>query len=285
MRIYNVIGLFILVSYAAATVTFAPAHLGPWWGLLIGEAYFITFWFMAGLYLADVLHLGIAHRSLEFKDWFTKAVVVANNAFGIYVDPIAWVNRHRLHHAFSDGPGDPNKLADDGFWRTMKLCVFPYRCVDQVANDGILKSTVFRLTAHPLFAVSSQLLNFSLLWWLAGDWRFALVMWLGLRIFAMWVNMVQNYWAHTRQYGSRRYDDDRDHAMNIVEWLPVTATFSACLQNNHHHSPSLLRLSHHDSEHDFGFATIKVIRRLGLVRSTQSGRTVPKDVPLTALEF
>ena len=41
--------------------------------------------------------------------------------------------------------------------------------------------------------------------------------------------------------------------MNIGEWLPVTATFSACLQNNHHHSPGLLRLSHEESEYDFGF--------------------------------
>ena len=25
--------------------------------------------------------------------------------------------------------------------------------------------------------------------------------------------------------------------MNIGDWLPVIGTFSACLQNNHHHSP------------------------------------------------
>ena len=73
--------------------------------------------------------------------------------------------------------------------------------------------------------------------------------------------------------------------MNIGEWLPVTATFSACLQNNHHHSPGLLRLSHEDSEYDFGFATIKMMRHIGLVKATYKGTEIPADVPLGLLDF
>jgi fatty-acid desaturase len=197
----------------------APAHLGPWTGLLIGAAYFVFCWFVAGLYLADVLHLGIAHRSLDYKEWFVKIVTVLNNAFGIYVEPVSWVNRHRLHHKNADHDGDPNKLSGDGFWRTGYLCVLPY-----------------------------------------------------------------NYWTHTRNFGYRRYDDD-DNAMNIGEWLPVTATFSACLQNNHHHYPGLLRLSHDESEYDFGFLTVKIMKHLGLVKATARGEKIPEDVPLSALGF
>jgi fatty-acid desaturase len=65
----------------------------------------------------------------------------------------------------------------------------------------------------------------------------------------------------------------------------VTATFSACLQNNHHHYPTLLRLSHDESEYDFGFLTVKVMKRLGLVKATGRGEIVPNDVPLAALDF
>jgi fatty-acid desaturase len=68
--------------------------------------------------------------------------------------------------------------------------------------------------------------------------------------------------------------------MNIGEWLPVTATFSACLQNNHHHYPNLLRLSHDKSEYDFGFATVKFMQYLGLVIPTAKGAATPRDVPL-----
>ncbi len=103
--------------------------------------------------------------------------------------------------------------------------------------------------------------------------------------------MIQNYWTHDRRFGYRRYDDERDNAMNIGEWLPVTATFSACLQNNHHHSPGLLRLSHEESEYDFGFMTVKVMKALGLVRATSRGAEAAQgrsaDVPelLAALRF
>ncbi len=285
MKIYNVTGYLLILVYMLACAYFAPAQLGPWAGLLIGGVYFVGCWFLAGVYLADVLHMGIAHRALDYKEWFIKTVTVANNFFGIYVDPIAWVNRHRLHHKNADHAGDPNKLAGDGFWRTLYLCLMPYRCTEDLGGDKILKSRTFRIVANPVFAILSQTLSFYLLWKLVGDLKFAAAMWVGMRIFAVWVNMIQNYWTHTRTFGYRRYEDEDDNAMNIGEWLPVTATFSACLQNNHHHYPGLLRLSHDESEYDFGFLTVKVMKSLGLVKATTKGAELPKDVPLAALDF
>jgi stearoyl-CoA desaturase (delta-9 desaturase) len=264
---------------------FAPAHIGPWLGLAIGAIYFVGCWFMAGLYLADVLHMGIAHRALDYRVWFIKAVSIVNNVFGIYVDPIAWVNRHRLHHKNSDHDGDPNKLSSDGLWRTMYRCMMPYECNENLATDPILKSRTFRVIASPIFMIVAQALSFWLLWKLVGDLRFTLVMWVGMRFFGLWVNMIQNYWTHTRTFGYRRYEDEEDNAMNIGEWLPVTATFSACLQNNHHHYPGLLRLSHDESEYDFGFLTVRAMKSLGLVKATPNGEQVPRDIPLTALNF
>jgi stearoyl-CoA desaturase (delta-9 desaturase) len=284
MKIYNAIGYLIILLYALACMYSSPAHLGPWAGLLIGAVYFIFCWFLAGLYLADILHLGIAHRSLDYKEWFMKAVTVVNNTFGIYVEPVSWVNRHRLHHKNADHDGDPNKLSSDGFWRTAYLCLLPYQCIENVAGDEILKSRPFRIVGNPMFAILAQALSFFLLWKLVGSLKFTLVMWFGMRIFAWWVNMIQNYWTHTRDFGYRRYDDD-DNAMNIGEWLPVTATFSACLQNNHHHYPGILRLSHDKSEYDFGFLTVKLMKSLGLVKASPTGAVLPKDVPLSALDF
>ena len=104
---------------------------------------------------------------------------------------------------------------------------------------------------------------------------------MGFRIWALWINMVQNYWTHDRRWGYRRYHDEHDNAMNIGDWLPVTATFSACLQNNHHHSPGFLRLSHENSEYDLGFIAVKWMKSLGLVTATSKGATLPRDIPLT----
>jgi fatty-acid desaturase len=285
MKIYNLYGYLIILVYAVACIYSAPAQLAPWKGLFLGAAYFIFCWFFGGLYLSDVLHMGITHRALDYKEWFIKTVTVVNNVFGLYVNPISWVNRHRLHHKYSDHDRDPNKLSGDGFWRTMYLCLLPYRCTEDLARDTILKSRTFRIVASPFFAVPAQLFSFYLLWKLARSLTFALVMWVGMRVFALWVNMIQNYWTHTRDFGYRRYQDEEDNAMNIGEWLPVTATFSACLQNNHHHHEGLLRLSHDNSEYDFGFLTVRVMKRLGLVKATATGAQLPKDVPLDALGF
>ena len=285
MKIYNAYGYAIIAGYLLACMLTAPVEWGPWYGLLIGAAYLTFVWFMGGLYLADVLHLGIAHRSLDFPVWFTKAVTVVTCTFAIYVDPIAWVNRHRLHHTHSDHEGDPNKLASDNFWQTFYRCLKPYPCRANVATDPILQSLTFRVMASNFYAVLAQLFSLWLLWWLAHSLLFAVVLWVGVRIFALWVNMIQNYWTHTRTYGYRRYHDDDDNAMNIGEVLPVMSTFSACLQNNHHHYPRLLRLSHSDSEYDFGFKTVKLMKALGLVKATPIGAKIPTDVPLNSLGF
>src|SRR5437667_11379094 len=175
MKIYSLMGYSVIVFYLLACTYSAPTQLGLWIGTLIGGAYLFFCWFLGGLYLADVLHLGIAHRSLDYKQGFIKAVTVVNSVFGIYVGPIAWVNRHRLQHKHADHPGDPNKLSSDGFSRTLYLCLMPYQCNDNLAGDKILKSRTFRIVANPVFAILSQALSFYLLWKLVGDLKFALV--------------------------------------------------------------------------------------------------------------
>jgi len=285
VRIYNVIGYGLIAVYALACMAFAPAALGPWVGLLVGAAYFVACWFVGGVYLSCVIHMGIAHRALDYKPWFVKAITIVNNTFGVYIDPVSWTNRHRLHHRYADHAGDPNKLAADGAWRTLWLCLFPYKTEVNVATDEIFRTWPFRLVSNPVFPVAASVFNLWLLSVLVHDLRFALAMWIVFRVFALWINMVQNYWTHDRRYGYRHHDDDRDNAMNIGEWLPVTMTFSACLQNNHHHSPGLLRLSHTDAEYDFGFTTVKAMKALGLVRATRTGVEIPREVPLASLGF
>ncbi len=192
MRIYNVVGTSIIVLYAVACVAAAPRTWapGPVWQLSAPRISW-ALGSLAGLYLSDLIHLGIAHRSLDYADWFMKTVTVVNNTLGIYVNPVTWVNRHRLHHKHADHAGDPNKLESDGFWRTMWLCVLPYRCHDDLANDAILKSRPFRLVSNPIYAVLSQGLSFGFVWLLVRDVRCALVMWVRFQILLLWVNMIR----------------------------------------------------------------------------------------------
>ncbi|MBS0375769.1 MAG: fatty acid desaturase [Proteobacteria bacterium] len=277
MKSYNVYGYAILALYVAAAAAWAPVELGTARAVAVAAAYFLSVWFLAGVYLSDVIHMGIAHGALDYRPWFIQALVLLNNTVGIYVNPVSWVNRHRNHHKFADHDGDPNKLGSDGFWKTTYLCLFPYRCQHDMARDEIFRSWPFVLVSHPAFAVLAQGISYGAAWLLVRDWKFALVLWLGIRVFALWVNLIQNYWTHDRRYGTRRYHD-ADNAMNIGDWLPVTATFSACWQNNHHHYPHLLRLSHSEAEFDFGYRTVKALSALGLVRPSKTGAARPPDL-------
>jgi fatty-acid desaturase len=278
MKIYNAIGFAILAACAASFALLAPGAWGPWMGMAVGILYILFVWFLAGLYLSDVIHMGVTHQALDYKPWFIKTLVLLNNTVGIYINPVSWVNRHRNHHRFADHAGDPNKLSGDGFWKTAYLCLFPYRCEQDMARDEILNTWPFTMVASPAFALFAQFASYVFVWALVRDWRYAFALWAGIRVFALWVNMIQNYWTHDRRFGTRRYDDPGDNAMNIDQWLPVMATFSACLQNNHHHFPHLLRLSHSDTEFDFGFTTVKAMAALGLVKASRTGNVRPADL-------
>jgi len=73
----------------------------------------------------------------------------------------------------------------------MYLCLFPTRPNSTVANDEIHQIVVVSAGVEPVFAVVVQAFNLLLLSALVGDWRFAVAIWLGTRIFALWVNMIQ----------------------------------------------------------------------------------------------
>jgi stearoyl-CoA desaturase (delta-9 desaturase) len=280
MRIYNLAAYVTMIVYCAAAAFIAPPGGNPLLGLAIGLAYFISVWFLMGIYLGDVVHLGIAHRSLEVRPRFVQIISVLANLFGVYLNPITWTNRHRLHHRYSDHHGDPNKLAGDGFWATCYRMLVPYKPTEWVATDPIFDTWSMRLVSNKVFGTVAQFTSYGALWLLVRDWKFALVLWVGVRWACLYINIIQNYWTHDRRFGTRRYQDTADNAMNVDDWLPVYLTFSACLQNNHHHSSRFIRLSHDEREPDFGFRTVQWLRKLGLARPTAESLRLPEGATL-----
>ena len=274
MKTYNLVGLGAIAFQLLLSATLAPESLGPWWGMVVGFGYLVLLWFSGGLYISNILHMGISHRALVYKPWYLNTVMFVNNVFFLYVNPVRWTNLHRLHHKYSDKPGDPHKVSGDGFWKTLYLCFNLYPVTENMAKDDIFKTWSFRVNSHPMVKHIMFVTSFGTLWLLFGYPIFAIGIWFGARMFALWVNMIQNYWCHDRRFGTRRYDDAND-STNIGEWFPVAATFSACWQNNHHHHPHLLRNTHDPSEFDFGYMTVRFLNSLGLVKATRTGSILP----------
>jgi fatty-acid desaturase len=280
MKSYCVIGWSLIVMHIVGAAVLAPADWGMAAGALFGAVYLSFIWLVSGLYVAHILHMGIAHRAIEFKPWFIDTISVTNGFAGIYVDPRAWVNRHRHHHAFSDKTGDPSKTGSDGFWKTLYLCFSPRPCKPDLATDAVFERPALRLVCHPIFPWFSQLSSLGLLWLAVLDFVFALALWAGVRLVAIWVNMIQNFWAHDRRYGKRPYADEPDNSVNITEALPVMATFSACLQNNHHRHARFARMSHEANQFDFGWISLRWMQAMGLARVLPEGAAVPPGAAL-----
>jgi fatty-acid desaturase len=283
MKSYSAIGYSLIALHIACAAVAAPDGWGPVAGAAAGLAYLLFTWALSGLYVAQVLHMGLAHRALEFKGWFLDFITVTNSIAGIYVDPRSWVNRHRNHHAFSDQLSDPSKRPGDGFWRTLWLCLAPHPCRVEMAPDDVFRTPVFRLACHPLAGWLGNAASFLLLWLVVAEAVFAVVLWTGARVIALWINMIQNYWTHDRRFGTRRYDDTDDDSVNITEWLPVTATFSACMQNNHHRYARYARMSHEPRQYDFGWMTLRWMAALGLARVLPEGAEAPTGARLSPL--
>jgi stearoyl-CoA desaturase (delta-9 desaturase) len=279
MRGYIIIGYIVVAIALLAGALLFPFHGSPLASLGVTIAYYAVVWFLAGIYLGNLVHLGLAHRAMDVKPWFLYLVMVVNNTVGCYLNLITWSRRHRLHHLYSDHAGDPNKRPEDGFWVTFYRSQVPYPCVADPLREPIFKTWPVRLFNNAGFAAFAQLTSFGLLWLVVGDWRLALTLWLGIRFIASYIHWIQNYWAHDRRFGTRRYADD-DDAMNIDHPLPVLLSFSACLQNNHHHSPRFIRLSHSDREFDWGFITLRWLYRLGVVMPNSIGLTIPEGAEL-----
>ena len=72
MRIYNALGYAALGFQLVLSAWLAPPSIGPWWGMAIGFGYLLMSWFLAGVYLSDVMHMGITHGALDYKEWFIK---------------------------------------------------------------------------------------------------------------------------------------------------------------------------------------------------------------------
>jgi hypothetical protein len=97
----------------------------------------------------------------------------------------------------------------------------PYKCEANMATDEIFESWSFRLVSNPVFAVVSQVSTSDCCGcsWATCASRRDLVDVPSLRA----VDQHDPELLDPRsQFGYRRYDDERDNAMNIGEWLPVT---------------------------------------------------------------
>ncbi len=239
----------------------------------------VVAWFVNVTYISVILHRTLAHRAIRAPRWFILATTWFANTCVLYVNPLVWVARHRVHHAHSDTEDDPDKQPGDGYlrwaWRFVNnLPKASDEPIVRYSRDEIFQTFHMRILGTRTAAVvcHTTALLFACL-----VYRSVLVgvaVWLLVRLLIITTLSIQSYFSHSydRGYGERRYAID-DQTSNILNPLALFLTGGECLQNNHHAAPRRASHAHTDDVLDWGFLVARLYVRLGIL-------SIPEQPPI-----
>ena len=220
-------------------------------------------------WIGGSLGIGIGfHRLLTHKGFQTPKPVEYFLTFcgllALEGGSINWVVTHRIHHAFTESPGDPHSPRDGRWWAHMGWILrgtaqqHPESVLRRYAPD-LMKDPVQvwmnRLYFIPL--VISGVILLAVGGWPAVLWGVFARVTFGLH--ATWlVNSATHLW------GTRRFDTSDD---STNSWWVALLTFGEGWHNNHHAFPRAARHGLKWYEVDINWYGISVLKYLGLAKS------------------
>ncbi len=245
----------------------AALFMFTWQGLLA---------FVGLTLLAGAPGIGIGyHRLLTHRGFKTPKVVeyflTVCGMLSLQSGAINWVATHRIHHAHTDGPGDPHTPRDGKWWAhigwifTGTAQQHDEAVLRRYAPD-LMKDPVHvwlnRLFFVPLIITGALLLAF-------GGW--SMLFWgVFLRVTVAWhVTWLVN--SATHLWGTRRFetaDDSTNH------WLIAFLTYGEGWHNNHHAHPRSAKHGLAWYEFDLNWVIIRGMQLVGLA----------SDIKLTKLD-
>jgi stearoyl-CoA desaturase (delta-9 desaturase) len=178
--------------------------------------------------------------------------------------PISWVATHRVHHQYSDKPGDPHSPRDGAFWAHVGWLLWGEsmhnntRVMSRYAPDlGKDRFYVWLNNYHwvPMIAMAAICYAFG---------GYPLVLW---GVFVRVVFGLHATWlvnSATHMWGSRRFET-RDDSRN--NWWVAMITFGEGWHNNHHAHPTSARHGLTWYEFDPSWITLKLLRALGIAKA------------------
>ena len=243
-------------------------HLGA-----LGAFFFFSWkWLAISIVLNWVggsLGIGIGfHRLMSHHGFKTPKPIeyflTVCGMFALQGGAINWVVTHRIHHAFTEQPGDPHSPRDGGWWAHMGWIL---KGTAQQHDDSVMRRYAPDLMKDPVHVWLNRLYFVPVL--LSGFVLLAVGGWAGLMwgvffrvtfgLHATWlVNSATHLW------GSRRFRTADDSTNN---WWVALLSFGEGWHNNHHAYPMAARHGLKWYEIDFNWYGIVLLRILGLAKS------------------
>jgi stearoyl-CoA desaturase (Delta-9 desaturase) len=261
---------------------FAFFHVGAiaalfffsWKALITG---ILLYWVGTGLGISMGYHRLHTHRSYKLPRWLEYFLAVCGT-LTLEGGPIFWVATHRIHHQFSDRPGDPHSPRDGAWWAHIGWLLTGE---SKHNNTKLMSKYAPDLAKDPFYRVLNdyhwipQVVVAIVLFAFGG---LPFLLW---GTFARVVFCLHATWAvnsATHMWGGRRFNT-RDDSRNL--WWVALISFGEGWHNNHHAHPTSARHGLAWYEIDFSWIQISILKYLGIAKSI---RIVKTDTALAEKE-
>ncbi len=223
----------------------------------------ILHWVAVGLGISMGYHRLHTHRSYKLPRFLEYFLAICGT-LSLEGGPIFWVATHRIHHQFSDRPGDPHSPHDGPWWSHIGWLLVG----ESKHNNTKLMAKYAPDLAKDRFYV------------LLNNYHWTLPILLGVALLAigglplmLWGVCVRTVfglhatWAvnsATHMWGWRRFNT-RDDSRN--SWWVALLTFGEGWHNNHHAHPTSARHGLTWYELDFSWIQISILKFFGIAKS------------------
>jgi len=261
--------LIILVLIVLHLGALAALFMFSWKALFTAVA---LYWVAVGFGISLGYHRLHTHRSYRLPRPLEYLLAVCGT-LTLEGGPIFWVATHRIHHQFSDRPGDPHSPRDGAWWSHIGWLLVGE---SKHNNTKLMAKYAPDLAKDPFYATLNDyhwipiLILAAILLAIGGLplmlWGTCLRIVAGLH--ATWlVNSASHMW------GGRRFNT-RDDSRNL--WWVALMSFGEGWHNNHHAHPTSARHGLAWYELDFSWITISILRFFGVAKAVRVAKVTSK---------
>lgn len=235
---------------------------------------FLTVFLVAYIYHAAGITLGY-HRLLSHRSYkcpkLLEYLIVSGGYLCLEGSPIFWVTTHRLHHRYSDKPGDPHSPLD-GTWHAFLGWMYKPKVLISKEESEKLAPDLYRDPVYRFLHVGHTHLDGPLCLAVSVIYRALLFVFFGPIVFAAELlatllafsaPLLVNLYCHKPALGYMSYDAG-DQSRNY--WPVALMSLGEGWHNNHHAFPQSARFGIHKGEFDMSFEILKILKLVGLAK-------------------
>jgi stearoyl-CoA desaturase (delta-9 desaturase) len=234
----------------------------------------LALWFLSlNVGIGVSYHRQLTHRGFTTPKWLEHAMALCG-AMALQGSPTYWVAVHRMHHQYTDKPGDPHSPRDGKWWSHMGWILrgalhnetaFIARYAPDLQRDKFYR---WLAVWHwlPVTLIGILLLGGGAV---LGGWRLGLswLLWGVLFRVTLGFHVTWLVNSATHLWGSRRFPTQDDSTNN---WWVALLTGGEGWHNNHHAHPVSARHGMAWWEVDFNYWFIRVLALLGLAKNVKA---------------